>query len=110
MWALLFVGALFTFAGMSEMSTTVGWNDNSVRMYPRWGFKFLRYKSVEVQVPEITMIRDCQSSSENLNGLPFTTIEITGGEAAVYVRTDSFFREGIQQLVSDIARLRPILS
>jgi len=43
---------------------------------------------------------------ENTKGLPFTTIEITDVDNAVRIRTDNFYREGMQALVADIAGLR----
>ena len=78
-------------------------------MYPRWGFAYLGYKTFTVQMADITSVSDGYMSDENTKGLPFTTIEITDGDTAIRIRTDNFFREGMQALVADIARLRPDL-
>ena len=48
LWVLLFGGALFTLAVMSEMSATVCWDDSFVRMYARWGFRYLGGKNFQV--------------------------------------------------------------
>jgi hypothetical protein len=48
-------------------------------------------------------------SNETLGEKPFTMIEITDGVTAIPIRTDNFFREGMQALVADIVRLRPDL-
>ena len=108
-WSLLFIGALFAFAAMTEMCATVRWNDRSVQMFARWGFNYLGGKTFTVQMGDITSISDGYMSVENTKGLPFTTIEITDGDNAVRIRTDNFYREGMQALVADIARLRPDL-
>jgi hypothetical protein len=108
-WSLIFGGALFTFAAVSEMCATVRWNDRSVQMFARWGFNYLGGKTFTVQIGDITSISDGYMSDENVKDLPFTTIAITDGYNAVRIRTDAFYREGMQALIADIARLRPDL-
>ena len=106
---LIFLAALFTFAAMTEMSQTLSWNDRLIRMHPRWGFKYLGYKTLAVAVAEITEISAGYMSSETLGEKPFSMIEITDGVTGIPIRTDNFFRDGMQELVADIVRLRPDL-
>ena len=106
---LLFLAVLFTFAAMTGMSQTLSWNDRLIRMHPRWGFKYLGYKTFEVAIAEITEISAGYMSNEMLGEKPFTMIEITDGVTAIPISTDNFFREGMQALVADIFRLRPDL-
>ena len=108
-WVIPVGAALFSFAALSEMCATVRWNDKSVQMFARWGFSYLGGKTFTVQMADIISVSDGYMSVENTKGLPFTTIEITDGYDAVRIRTDAFFREGMQALVADIARLRPDL-
>jgi hypothetical protein len=106
-FALVLGAALFTLAAMSEMCATVCWNDTFVRMYARWGFKYLGGKTFELAIAEITEISAGMMSNETLTGRPFTTVNITDGFTDIPIPTAAFFRDGLQQLVSDIARLRP---
>ena len=108
-WAVIFGVVLFTLAALTEMCATVRWNEKSVQMFARWGFNYLGGKTFTVQMGDITSVSDGYMSVENTKGLPFTTIEITDGDNAVRIRTDNFYREGMQALVADIARLRPDL-
>lgn len=108
-WSVLLVGTLFLAAALSEMCGTVKWNDKSVQMFARWGFNYFGGKTFTVLVKDITSISDGYMSNEAAKELPFTTIEITDGYNEVRIRTDNFFREEMQALVADIARLRPDL-
>jgi hypothetical protein len=108
-WVIPVGAVLATLAAMTEMSATVKWNDKFIRMYARWGFNYLGGKAFEVAIYEITGISAGYMSNEALGGKPFSTIEITDGVTAIPIRTDNFFREGMQQLVVDVARLRPDL-
>ena len=108
-WVIPTGMALFTITAMTEMSATVGWNARAIRMYPRWGFKYLGYKTLEVAVAEIAEISAGYMSNETLGEKPFSMIEITDGVTTIPIRTDNFFRDGMQELVADIVRLRPDL-
>lgn len=91
------------------MCATVAWSDKSIRMYARWGFKYVGGKTFEVAIADITELSAGYMSNENPGEKPFTTIRITDGETEFPIPTNSFFREGIQQLAADIVRLRPDL-
>jgi hypothetical protein len=105
-WSVLFVTALFTFAAMTEMSQTLSWNSRSIRMHPRWGFQYLGYRTLELSVDEITEISAGYMSNETLGEKPFSVIEVTDGITVIPIRANNFFREGMQELVADVARLR----
>ena len=94
---------------MSEMCATVVWNDAFVRMYARWGFRYLGGKTFEVAIADISEVSAGYMSNEVPGERPFTTIDITDGVTDIPIPTGAFFRESLQQLIVDIARLRPDL-
>ena len=108
-WVPLLGIFLFSLIGALEMSQTLTWDDLSIRMHPRWGFEYLGSETSSVLIADITEISAGFMSNEALDGKPFTTIEFTDGVTSVPIRTDNFFRYGMQELLANVARLRPDL-
>lgn len=108
--AILFVvGMSFAFAVMTEMATTLRWNDQRLQMYNRWGFGGFDAKTITLNIAELTAITDIMVSAQMFNDLPFSGIEFSDGVTTLPVMTRHFIRAGLQEFIQDVARLRPEL-